>query len=101
RQRLPGEHLPHEDAPEGLRPRPVPVRGKGAQPVVQGADEDRAAPQARDRGALPRPQPGDLTPVGARLARDDTMQRTLTPLDRFLDSAQNALETVFGAPRAE
>jgi len=29
------------------------------------------------------------------------MQRTLTPLDRLLDSAQNALETVFGAPRAE
>src|SRR5688500_3098024 len=29
------------------------------------------------------------------------MLRTLTPLDRFLDSAQNALETVFGRPRAE
>jgi ubiquinone biosynthesis monooxygenase Coq7 len=29
------------------------------------------------------------------------MPRALTPLDRFLDSAQNALETVFGSPRAE
>src|SRR3546814_2679273 len=60
RQRLPGKHLPHQDAPEGLRPGPLPVRGKGAQPVVQGADEDRGAAQARDRGVVPRPQPGGV-----------------------------------------
>src|SRR3546814_450602 len=49
-----------QDAPEGLRPGPLPVRGKGAQPVVQGADEDRGAAQARDRGVVPRPQPGGV-----------------------------------------
>jgi hypothetical protein len=54
RQRLPGEHLPHEDAHEGIRPRQLPVRGEGEEPVVQGAHEDRGAPEARDRRALPR-----------------------------------------------
>jgi S-adenosylmethionine decarboxylase len=32
RQRLPGKHLPHQDAPEGLRPRQLPVRGEGQEP---------------------------------------------------------------------
>src|SRR3546814_9685696 len=71
RQRLPGKHLPHQDAPERLRPRQLPVRGKGQEPVVQGADEDRGAAQARDRGALPRPQPGGVTPsCGSGASRD-------------------------------
>jgi S-adenosylmethionine decarboxylase len=41
RQRLSGKHLPHEDASEGLRPRHLPVRGKGRRPVVQGAHAHR------------------------------------------------------------
>ena len=34
RQRLPGKHLPHEDAREGIRPRHLPVRGEGQEPVA-------------------------------------------------------------------
>src|SRR5690606_19038576 len=61
RERVPGEHLPHADAPEGVRPGHLPVRGEGPQPLVQGAHAHRRAAQARDRGTVPRPQPRRVT----------------------------------------
>ena len=52
RERLPGKHLPHEDAPEGIRPRHLSVRGEGEEPLVQGAHEDRgAAASARSKSS--------------------------------------------------
>src|SRR6185312_3884150 len=60
RQRVPGEHVPHQDAHQGLRSRHLSVRVARRRSLVQGASAHRVAAAPRDRGTVPRPQP-DVT----------------------------------------
>jgi len=52
------KHIRHEDAHQGLRPRHLSVRGALRRFVIQGTPAHRNPGQARDRGAVPRPQSG-------------------------------------------